>query len=160
MKIGKITLFIGSILIALTTGRAFWAWLGENPSDFSGAALVEFYQVLNRVITVPIALMGAGAIIMSGISAALFRHYRPAFYCLIGATVFSILAAVITIFVHLPINSQLASWNPSALPVNYLEILQQWRTWNAARLILLFIAMSFTFCAMIIDKNSDHFGGK
>jgi hypothetical protein len=69
MKWKNAVLFLTSVLIALVTGRAFWAWLGEDPADFSGAAFVEFYQVLNRVITVPIALMGGTGIVLAGVSA-------------------------------------------------------------------------------------------
>jgi uncharacterized membrane protein len=86
----------------------------------------------------------------------LFKRDRPVFYCLLTAAALSLLASIITIFVHLPINSQLASWNPTVLPLNYLDILEQWRTWNAIRLILLFVAMGFTFWAMLLGKESNH----
>jgi hypothetical protein len=32
----NVLLFFTALLLALTAGRAFWAWLGENPFNISG----------------------------------------------------------------------------------------------------------------------------
>jgi uncharacterized membrane protein len=154
MKLKNAALFVTSAVTALVTGRAFWAWLGENPAHFPGAAFVEFYQVLNRMITFPIAMMGGTGIVLAGISAFLFRRDRPVFICLLASAALSLLAAIITIIVHLPINEQLASWDPSALAPSYREALERWRAWNAVRLIVLFAAMSAAFGAMLLSGSN------
>ena len=56
MILRKVILFFTSILVALTAGRAFWVWPGENPANLSGATYVEFFQVLDRGIAIPIAV--------------------------------------------------------------------------------------------------------
>jgi hypothetical protein len=57
----KVSLFSTSLLLALTAGRAFWVWLGENPFNMSGHTYVEFFQQLDKRIVVPIAITGIGA---------------------------------------------------------------------------------------------------
>jgi hypothetical protein len=32
-------LLLAALLLAMTAGRAFWVWLGENPFDMSGATV-------------------------------------------------------------------------------------------------------------------------
>src|SRR5437899_1091219 len=130
----NVILFFTSVLVSLIAGRAFWVWLGENPANLSGATYVEFYQAVSRGIALPIALIGTGGIILAGISAFLFRHDRPVFYLLLAACAFSLLATLVTIFVHLPINAQVATWNPTALPPNYREFLDRWWAWHQVRL--------------------------
>jgi len=47
-------LFLAALLLALSAGRAFWVWLGENPFNMSGPTYVEFFQQLDRRIAVPL----------------------------------------------------------------------------------------------------------
>lgn len=56
----NVLLFFTALLLALTAGRAFWVWLGENPFNMSGATDVEFFQQLDKQIVVPIAVTGVG----------------------------------------------------------------------------------------------------
>ena len=42
----NIALFLSALLLALTAGRSFWVWFGENPFNMSAAALPEGYQRL------------------------------------------------------------------------------------------------------------------
>ncbi len=150
----NVILFFTSVLISLTAGRAFWVWLGENPANLSGATYVEFFQALDRGIAIPIAVTSIGGTVLAGISAVLFRRDRPAFYLLLATCAFGLLATLVTIFVHLPINAQIATWNPTALPANYREFLDRWWNWQQVRLIVMLTAMSLVFAAMLIRKES------
>ncbi len=150
----KVILFFTSVLVSLTAGRAFWVWLGENPANLSGATYVEFYQAVNRGIALPIALISTGVIILAATSAFLFRRDRLVFYLLLATCAFSLIATLVTIFVHLPINAQVAAWNPTALPANYRELLDRWWGWHQVRLVVLLAAMSLVFAAMLVRKES------
>jgi hypothetical protein len=69
----SVVLFFAALLLALTAGRAFWVWPGENPFNMSGATYVEFFQQLDRRIAIPIAITGVGGTLLAGISAFLHR---------------------------------------------------------------------------------------
>ncbi len=74
----NVLLFFTALLLALTAGRAFWVWLGENPFNMSGATYVEFFQQLDKGIAIPIAITGIGGTLLAGISAGAWRNDRRA----------------------------------------------------------------------------------
>ncbi len=150
----NVILFFTSVLVALTAGRAFWVWLGENPANLSGATYVEFFQALDRGIALPIAVTGMGGIVLAGVSAILFRRDRPVLYLLLATCALGLLASLVTIFVHLPINARVATWNPTALPPNYRDSLERWWKWQHVRLVATLGAMGLVFAAMLVRKAS------
>jgi uncharacterized membrane protein len=148
----RLTLFFTMVLVALTAGRAFWAWLGENPADLSGATYVEFFQALDRKIAIPIAVTGIGATLLAGISAVLFRRERLVRNLLLATCACCLVASLVTILVNVPINLQIATWNPAALPDNYRDFLNRWWRWHQVRFVALVTGMSFLFAAVLVRK--------
>jgi uncharacterized membrane protein len=148
----NVILFFTLVMVALTTGRAFWMWLGENPANLSGATYVEFFQALDRGIAIPIAVTGIGGTVLAGVSALFFRRDPAVFYLLLATCSCCLVASLITIIVHLPINARIATWNPAALPANYGEFLNRWWQWQQMRLVTMFAGMSLLFVAVLIRK--------
>ena len=149
----KVILFFTLVLVALTTGRAFWTWVAENPANLSGATYVEFFQALERAITIPIAVTAIGGCVLVGISALLFRSDRTVFYLLLATCGFCLVANLVTIFVNKPINAQILTWNPAALPKDYRELLSRWWQWHYVRLVTLLAAMTLLFVATLIRRE-------
>ena len=145
-------LFCTSVLLALTAGRAFWVSLGENPFNMSAATYVEFFQQLDRRIAVPIALTGVGGTVLAGISAMAHKADRKVFYLLLTACGFALVGSLVTILVNVPINERLATWNPTALPQGYEEVLRRWWEWHQVRLVAMFTGMCLVFAAMLNRK--------
>jgi len=144
--------FLTALLHALTAGRAFWIWLGENPFNISGPTSVEFFQQLDQRIAVPIAVTGIGGTLLAGLWAGLYKDDRPAARLLVAACALGAVSSLVTIFVNVPINERLATWNPSALPPDYQDYLRRWWHWHQVRLIAMFAAMCFVFVAMLARK--------
>ena len=142
-------LFLTALLLALTAGRAFWIWLGENPFNMSGQTYVEFFQQLDKRIAVPIAITGVGGTILAGISAVLHRTDRRALYLLGLAFGLGMVADLVTLLVNVPINNELATWDPAHLPANYEGYLLRWWQWHHVRLVAMFAATCFVFAAML-----------
>jgi uncharacterized membrane protein len=145
-------LFGAAVLLGLTAGRAFWVSLGENPSNLSGATYVEYFQQVDRRIARPIAVTGLGGTLLAGFSAVVHRRDRRALVLLSAACAFGVVGSVITVSVNVPINAQIAVWNPSALPEGYEELLRQWWTWHQARLWALISSMCLVHVAMLVRK--------
>jgi uncharacterized membrane protein len=152
MMLRNALLFFTALLLGLTAGRAFWVWLGESPLSMSGPTYVEFFQQVDNRIAIPIAVTGMGGTLLAGISAAVYKAERRAFYFLIAACALSVAGSLVTIFVNVPINEQLATWNPAALPPDYQDHLRQWWLWHQVRLVVMFTAMCFVFAAMLVRK--------
>jgi uncharacterized membrane protein len=145
--------FVLISLLALTAGRAFWVSLGENPFNMSGATYVEFFQQLDRRIVIPIAVTGIGGTLLAGISAFVHRADRKVFYLLLTACGFALVGSLVTIFVNVPINERLATWNPTALPLGYEEFLRRWWEWHQVRMVAMLAAMCLVFAAMLVRKE-------
>jgi uncharacterized membrane protein len=154
----KVVLFLTTLFLALTAGRASWVSLGENPSAMSGPTYVEFFQQLDKRIVIPIAITGIGGTLLAGLSAWLFKPTRTTSNLLLAACLFAAIGSVVTIFVNVPINSQLATWNPAALPADYQVYLHQWWQWHQVRFVAMFAAMCLVFAAMLsrIDTPLTH----
>lgn len=148
----KVLLFCASVLLALTAGRAFWVSLGESPFNMSAATYVEFFQQLDREIAIPIALTGIGGTLLTGIAALAHNSDRRMFYLLLAACGCAVVGSLVTIFVNVPINERLATWNPTALPPDYEVFLRRWWEWHQVRMVAMFSAMSLVFAAMLIRK--------
>lgn len=148
----NVLLFVTALLLALTAGRAFWVWLGENPFNMSGQTYVEFFQQLDKRIVVPIGVTGIGGTLLAGISAILYRSHRPTFCLLLLACGLAVIGDLVTIFVNIPINNRLATWNTAALPPDYQIYLRQWWQWHHVRLVAMFTGMCLVFAAMLVRK--------
>ena len=148
----KVALFFTALLLALTAGRAFWIWLGENPFDMSGQTYVEFFQQLDKRIALPIAITGIGGTVLAAVSALYYRSDRRMFYLLAIACGLAVIGDLVTIFVNVPINNKLATWNPTALPADYQDYLRRWWHWHHVRLLGMFTAMCLVFAAMLARK--------
>jgi uncharacterized membrane protein len=118
----------------------------------SGATYVEFFQQLDRKIAVPIAITGVGGTLLAGVSA--FAHYsnRTAFYLLLAAFGLGLVGSAVTVLVSVPINEQLATWNPTALPLGYEEVLRRWWEWHHVRLATMFAAMCLVFGTLLTRR--------
>jgi uncharacterized membrane protein len=99
---------------------------------------------------------GIGGTLLAGIAAILFRSDRQPTYCLIGAFCLGLVACLVTVFVHLPINARIATWNPVALPAGYREFLDRWWRWQYVRLVSMLGAMTLVFMAMLLHTNPPH----
>jgi uncharacterized membrane protein len=148
----NIVLFLAALLLALTAGRAFWVWLGENPFDMSGAAYVEFFQQLDKRIAIPIAITGIGGTLVVGLAALAYLRNKMMLGLLAAAFVLSLAASVVTATVNVPINETVATWNPAALPTGYEDLLHRWWKWHQVRFATMFLAMCAVFAAMLARK--------
>jgi uncharacterized membrane protein len=144
--------FGAAVLLALTAGRAFWISLGENPFSLPGATYVEYFQQVDRRIAVPIAMTGLGGMLMTGLAAVAHRADRKTFSLLVMACALAVVGSVVTVLVNVPINEQIATWNPSTLPAGYEGVLHRWWTWHQVRLVALVSGMCLVYVAMLVRK--------
>jgi uncharacterized membrane protein len=150
----SVVLFFAALLLGLTAGRAFWVSLGENPFSISGAVYVEFFQQLDSRIAIPIAITGAGGTLLAGISAIYSRDDRIAFVLTLSAFALGAISCLATIFVNVPINHQIAAWNPAALPADYASVLHRWWSWHQSRLFTMLPATCLVLIAMLRSRTN------
>jgi uncharacterized membrane protein len=142
-------LFSTAVLLALTAGRAFWVWLGESPFGMPAATYVDFFQQLDNRIAIPIGVIGVLGPGLAGLSAVVCRANRRTFLLLIAASGFGVATVLVTVLVNVPINEQIATWNPRALPPGYENVLTVWWNWHIVRLFTSLAAMCSAFSALL-----------
>jgi uncharacterized membrane protein len=152
----KTVLFFTLMLVSLLAGRAFWAWVGENPAKYSDATYISFYQRLNKAIETPIAAIGTAAAIFALASALLNLHDRGTLYLFLGVFVCVLVSTTITLRVNVPINEQVATFNPARLPGNWPELRDHWWHWHLVRTAVLLTGMSLSFIATLIHGGDPH----
>jgi uncharacterized membrane protein len=119
----------------------------------SASTYVEFFQQLDQRIAIPIAVTGIGGTLLAGAAAVLFRRERKVFWLLSGAFGFALAASLVTAFVNVPINLQVAAWNPDALPSGYEPLLRRWWQWHHVRLVGMFAAACLLYIAMLSTRG-------
>jgi uncharacterized membrane protein len=114
-----------------------------------GATYVDFFQQLDKRIAIPIAVIGILGPVFAGASAAVCRSNRRALSLLIAACGLGGISVLVTVLVSVPINEQIAIWDPSALPPGYEDVLRQWWSWHAVRLVTSMLAMCAALLALL-----------
>jgi uncharacterized membrane protein len=145
----NVLLFVTAVLLALTAGRAFWVWLGESPFGMNPSTYVDFFQQLDRRIAIPMAVTGILGPTLAGASAAVCRSNRRMFFLLIAACGLGVISVLITVLISVPINEQIATWDPRALPPGYEDVLRRWWSWHAVRAVTSVGAMCSAFLALL-----------
>jgi uncharacterized membrane protein len=145
-------LFSAAALVALTAGRAFWVLVGESPFAVPGETYVEYFQQVDRRIAIPIALTGVGGTLLTGLAAVAHRADRKTLSLLVAACALGLIGSIVTLVVNVPINQQIATWNPSALPVGYEELLRRWWQWHELRVVALVGSLCLIHIAMLVRR--------
>lgn len=149
-----VLLFVTAVVLSLTAGRAFWVWLGESPFGMAGATYIDFFQHLDKRIAIPIAVIGVLGPVLAGASAAVYRSNRRVAPLMIAACGLGAASVLVTVLVSVPINEQIATWDPRALPPGYEAVLRQWWNWHAVRLVTSMLAMCAAFLALLASGES------
>jgi len=146
-------LFVTAVLLALTAGRAFWVWVGESPFGIAATTYVDFFQQLDKRIAIPIAIIGVLGPLLAAVCAVVYRENRRMFFFLVMAFGLGAVGVLVTVLVNVPINEQIAGWNPAALPSGYEDILRRWWNWHIVRLITSVGAMCALFVALLARSS-------
>jgi len=72
---------------------------------------------------------------------------------LIAACVLGAIGSLVTLLVNVPINNELATWNPAALPQGYEAFLHRWWEWHQVRMVAMVSASWLVFAAMLSKQE-------
>lgn len=143
--------FITLILAALSMGMA-WAHVLELGPKMALAAdeyiLVQrIYQAFGSLG----ALIEPGAILAAAILVVLVRGRRPAFaLSLVGAALLALAFVVWIAFVQ-PANAELATWEATGAPGDWIRIRDQWEYAHAARFVLQLGGFSLLLASLLAE---------
>lgn len=141
--------FLGLLLMSLLVGTMFGIWLGFNPLALTAATYVEQQQNAIRDLNTALPVLGAVCILLTAALAVLTRHDPRSRYLLIAATVFLVVAGLVTRFENQPINSLVMTWSAQAPAANWMELRDAWWNWHILRTVAGICALSLTILAAI-----------
>ncbi|HEY2083059.1 MAG TPA: DUF1772 domain-containing protein [Verrucomicrobiae bacterium] len=75
---------------------------------------------------------------------------RP-WWLALGSTVLFALMIVYSLLLPVPINNQIARWQPDSLPANWRELRRRWDTLHAIRVVFLVIALILLVTSSVIQ---------
>jgi hypothetical protein len=121
------------MLIALVAGSTFGIWRGYDPAAYSDLTFLEVHQGAVRGLNVLLPVMGAGALLLTGILAAFSRRERSVVVTYLAAFALMAAAGAITRLANQPINAEVMSWTRDAMPANWAEMRDAWWNWHILR---------------------------
>ena len=125
--------FVAIILIALVAGSTFGIWAGYDPAAYSARTFLETHQGAVRGLNLLLPLMGAGALVLTGLLAVLARRDGPALWVYLAAFALMAIAALVTRFANQPINGRIMAWSVETMPANWTQLRQAWWSWHLVR---------------------------
>ena len=140
-------------MVAMTAGRAFWVWIGENPSALSMTTFIESFQATNRVIALPIAITGSLGFLSVLVAVALSWRDRPSVYLLETALPPLAASILITVMINVPINDQIMTWNASAPPADWMRLRDKWWTWHTIRAAALLAGFVLVLLGVLLRQE-------
>ncbi|WP_231510250.1 DUF1772 domain-containing protein [Fischerella sp. PCC 9605] len=109
----------------------------------------------------PGAFIEPGAVLALIVLSFLVRKRRPAFRLTLAATVFWLLAFPVVFFLFTePVNTVFRNSTPQSLPVNWMQLRNQWEYSHAARFVLQLIGFSMLLLSVILETPKERPGDR
>jgi uncharacterized membrane protein len=135
----KILLLITGLLLVLVTGVFWGTWFSLSRTMYQLSP--ETFIIIGKQIMQNIAL-GMSIMMPLGIVGVLVlllmagRRKKAHFYWLLTTFILFVLALAITLFIEVPIDNQIKTWTPDALPIDWKAIRDRWQFYHTDRTFL------------------------
>jgi hypothetical protein len=139
-------LFIALLCAGIGTGGAYTTYFELDPRNVAPAFWVTQLQHAIKHIGVPLFVVQPLAALTTIASAVLALNDRPCLWFLVVAGAAMLVAALVTRFGNIPINHQLVTFRPDALPPEIASLQARWWTFHVAR----FVALVVGFSALVV----------
>jgi len=130
---------VNLFLTGLVAGILVSFWMVEQAlRGLAGPLYTAVHQPVNRVFG-PVMPPLMTLAIFSGLAVLvlLARAYRMRVFALVAiGTLCSFAVAMSSLLVNVPINQEVLTWSPSALPAGWMQFRDQWWLWHIVRTIV------------------------
>lgn len=148
--------FVALLLTALSMGVHFGTWLTEGPlrRTQSGALFIEVHQGRDRVVARVMPILGSAALIFLALGVFLVRAVPAAFALSLAGLVLCIGDMLVTVFVNVPINGKVQSWQPDAPPAEWKLLRDRWERFHSIRALLVVLGFALFAASVVFFKIS------
>lgn len=141
------------MLIALVAGSTFGIWRGYDPAAYSESTFLEVHQGAVRGLNVLLPVMGAGALLLTGVLVLLSRRDRTIAAAYLAAFALMAAAGAITRLANQPINAEVMSWTRGAMPADWAEVRDTWWNWHVVRTFVSIGGLLALVMAVLADRQ-------
>jgi uncharacterized membrane protein len=148
----KILLLITGVLLVLVTGVFWGTWFSLSRTMYQLPP--ETFIIIGKKIMHNVAL-GMSIMMPLGITGVLVlllmagRRKKAHFYWLLSTLILFVLALAITLFIEVPIDNQIKTWTPDALPTDWKAIRDRWQFYHTDRTFLCLAGLTCYLMAAI-----------
>ena len=139
-------------LTGLVAGILVSFWMVEHGlRELAGPLYTAVHQPVNRVFgPVMPALMTLAIFSGLAVLVLLARAYKTWGFTLTAlGTLCSLALALSSLLVNVPINQEVLTWSPAALPADWMQLRDRWWVWHNVRTILSLIGFSCQILAAL-----------
>lgn len=141
-------------LVSLVAGSTFGIWQGYNPHAYSPATFVEVHQGAVRGLNVLLPAIALAGLALTAVLAFASRGRIAVFSLYMIAIAGFIVGGVITRFINQPINAQIMTWTPDALPADWTAIRDDWWNWHVIRTFVTVLTEIVLIVAVFSDRRA------
>lgn len=148
--------FSALFLLMLITGIFWGTWftLTRSLEDFSPEEFIHIGKVIIANVAVPMRFIMPLGILLMALSLWFYENKKSAgFYSGLCSLVLVVAVLIITLAVLVPIDNDIKTWTAAAIPDNWTDIRQTWKTYHAARTFLSLLSFAF-FSLFILGYNN------
>lgn len=131
----KITQFLTIILFALVMGVFWGPWfaLGRSIAGFRPQTYLDIGQTAIKNLAVPMSILMLVSLISAFVLLALLPKRTVAFAFAASGFLLMVIALVVTLVVHVPINNQIKVWTAASLPSDWEALRDRWEFFHRIR---------------------------
>jgi uncharacterized membrane protein len=145
--------YVNLMVVSLVVGTMFGIWFGYNPVNLSYAGYLEQQKQVISALNIKLPLIAAGGIVLTVVSAILYRNNRSALYLIIAAAVCLIISGIVTRFFNQPINAKVMQWTVEAPPMDWEVVRDTWWRYHIIRMSAGIVSLSLLIIGMLISKK-------
>lgn len=144
---------VALLLLGLVAGSMFGIWRGYDITTYTPSAFVEVHQGAVRGLNVLLPAMALASLALVVLLAVLARQRPVALGFYVAAALAIIAGGLITRLLNQPINAQVMTWSPQAMPDDWASLRDGWWRWHQSRLVAAIGGEILLLAAVFIDRE-------
>jgi uncharacterized membrane protein len=127
---------VAVVLTGILAGAVVAAWLTDAAVGGSAELWIGYHQAVTTAYTLLLPPVGALALVAALAAVVVCRHRRRDRRLVAGAVGCLLAGLLVTVVVHFPMNSEIATWQAARPPVDWQQVRDRWLTGHAVRATL------------------------
>lgn len=147
--------FITGLMLVLIAGVFWGTWFSLSRTMYELPAAVFLTigkEIMQNIALTMSIIMPASVICLVILLIGSWKTKNLYFYCMLTTLVLFIVALIITVGIEVPIDNQIRTWMPAAMPADWQGLRNKWKFYHTIRTFASLSATAFFLIALIYHK--------